>query len=128
MHPLLVAFPLGMLGASVLFDAAALALVEPIFADVARYDQGIGLVAAVIASLIAVVDLAVTPRSAEMGRIAMERAIAQGAALLLFGAALSLRTSAHAPLPSPGLLVLGALGVVPAAIAGTLATRLAARA
>ncbi|MFT3772155.1 MAG: hypothetical protein QM820_42665 [Minicystis sp.] len=128
MHPLLVAFPLGMLGASVLFDAAALALAEPVFADIGRYDQGIGLVAAAIAGAFALVDLAVVPRTAAMGRVALERAVAHGGALVLFGAALVLRTVSRAPLPSPAGLLLAALGLAPAALAASLALRLTARA
>lgn len=124
-HPLLIAFPLGMLGASVLFDAAALAFAEPVFGDVGRYDQGIGLIAAALTGAFALVDLAVTPRPAAVAQLASERALAHGGSLVLFAAAIVLRTLHRSTLPSPAGLLLAALGLGLAIWSTMLARRLA---
>lgn len=123
MHPLLVTFPLGMLGASVLFDGAALAFGEVIFADVARWDAAIGLLAAIVTGACALVDAASTPRPAREAGVARARTLAHGGSLLLFGVALALRT--RAALPSPAGVLLAGLGLALAALSASLAARLA---
>jgi len=123
-HPLLVTFPLGMLGASVLFDLAALAFGEPIFADVARWDAGIGVIAATITGACALVDAAATPRRAREARLARVRVLVHGGSLLLFGAALLLH--ARASMPSAPSVLLAAIGLALAALSASLGGRLAA--
>lgn len=121
-HPLLVTFPLGMLGASVLFDGASLALGEVIFADVARWDTAIGLLGALVTFACALVDAASTPRRVDEARVARTRALAHGGSLLLFGAALAMRTQAG--FPSPAGVLLAAIGLALAALSASLAGRL----
>jgi uncharacterized membrane protein len=123
---MLVVFPLGLLGSSVLFDLAYLATGNGRWADIAYWMIVCGVLGGVIAALFGLVDWLAIPRGTRAWSVGLAHALANSVVLALFGASWLLR--ADAP-EVPGALAIGLslLGVAVAVVGGWLGGELVNR-
>jgi len=117
-HPMLIVFPLGMLGGSVAFDIVRLATGDIAFANVAYWLLGGGLIGGVLAAAFGVWDWAAIPNGTRAKRIGLFHAISTAAGLALFAISWGLRRSSPEFLPSAGALASSFLGLVSALVGG----------
>jgi len=125
-HPMLIAFPLGLLGTSVVFDLAHLVTGSARFAEVAFWMIVAGVVSGLLAALFGVIDWLGIPRGTRAWRIGLLHGASNVVVLLVFAASAWLR--ADAP-DEPGwlALALSLFGVGLAAVAGWLGGELVNR-
>ena len=115
-HPMLVAFPIGLWVFSFVCDILFLATGGEVWATVAQYSMGGGIIGAIAAALPGCVDL-MAMKESYVKRIGMAHAVLNVGALLIFVADFSIRTSA-----GPGIVpfILSILGVVVISVSGWL--------
>jgi len=126
-HQMLVAFPLGLLGASVLFDLLAIALGQPTLALVAYYVLAGGLLAGLVAAPFGLIDWRGIPRGTRARRIGALHGGGNVLMLALFALGWWLRRDDAAWPPREALLLslLGAgISVFTAWLGGELVDRL----
>ena len=125
-HPMLVCFPLGLLGTSVVFDVAHLIADSPRFAEVAFWMIASGVPAGLLAALFGIVDWLAIPRGTRAWGIGFLHGVSNAVVLVLFAASALVRADAPAE-PGAWALALSLLGVVLAAVAGWLGGELVNR-
>jgi uncharacterized membrane protein len=115
-HPMLVAFPIGLWVFSLACDILFRATGNPVWATVAQYCMGGGIIGAIAAALPGFMDL-MAMKESDAKRIGMAHAVLNVAALLIFVAGFSVRTSA-----GPGIVpfILSILGVMVISVSGWL--------
>ncbi len=108
-HPMLVAFPLGLLITVVGFDAAFLLSNEESFAVTAFYMIIVGLSLGVLAALVGVLDWFYIKKGSRAQRVGVWHGAGNFVSLLLFAASLYLRQAApgFSPVGGAGWLSLG---------------------
>jgi len=120
-HPLVVYFPLALLGMSFVFDVLSLRL-GPAMVEAARYNVTAGLVAAAICALAGIRDyFVILPRKSAMRGLARYHGALNLLATALFAVGLMHRWRLRGALVTPPWpFVLSALGVVVLGVAGYL--------
>jgi uncharacterized membrane protein len=125
-HQMLVVFPVGLLLASVAFDALALISSSPSMVAAAYWMLAAGIVGGLVAAPFGLIDLMAVPDGTRASRIGTWHAVGNVVALCLFIASWGFRYSNE---PAPGAAVLfsiaGALVVLMTAwMGGELVSRL----
>ncbi len=111
-HPMLVAFPLGLLGTGVIFDIVYLATDRHGFEIAAAYTIGAGVIGGLLAGLFGLIDAAAIPSRTRAKRIGLLHGLGNVAALVLFAISWFLREQAVAWHPGTAALVLSFVGIV----------------
>ncbi|RZL03444.1 MAG: DUF2231 domain-containing protein [Rubrivivax sp.] len=126
-HQMLIVFPLGLLGASVLFDLAYRLLHVPVLAEVAYWTMAGGLIGGVAAAPFGLIDWMAIPQGTRAKAIGALHGGANVLVLLLFLGSWVLRQEAedHASTAATALSIGGlALSMVSAWLGGELVSRL----
>lgn len=126
-HQMLVVFPLGLLGTSVIFDLLAHGMNEPLMAVVAYYLIAAGVVAGLVAAPFGTIDWLAIPRGTRAKSVGALHAGGNVVVLLLFAGSAWLRHEAPAaPSVLAQVLSFGATGLalVTAWLGGELVDRL----
>ncbi|GAA5180011.1 DUF2231 domain-containing protein [Rugosimonospora acidiphila] len=116
-HPMLVAFPLGLLGTGVIFDIVFLITGRTGFEIAAAYTIGAGVIGGLLAALFGAIDAASIPSRTRAKRIGLLHGLGNVAALALFAISWVLREQATAWHASTLALILSFVGIV--VLAGT---------
>lgn len=126
-HQMLVVFPLGLLGASVVFDLLHRALDMPILAEVAYWTMLGGLIGGVVAAPFGTIDWLSIPKGTRAKAIGLLHGLGNVLVLLLFLASWLLRREAvdHISMAATAMALVGlALSLVTAWLGGELVDRL----
>lgn len=126
-HQMLIAFPLGLLGVSPVFDVLRFALDSELMAVVAYYMIGAGVIAALVAAPFGTVDWLAIPRSTRARRIGALHGAGNLVVAALFAASWFLRRDNPGQPPLAALLLSfagAALALVTAWLGGELVDRL----
>jgi uncharacterized membrane protein len=119
-HPMLVVFPLGLLGISVVFDILGLATGQNVWGTVAYWDIAAGLVMGLAAGLFGFLDLLGIPSGTRAARVGLMHAIFNVVVLGLFAVSFAIRTLDRSILPSALAFILSVTGLGLAVISGWL--------
>ena len=90
-HPMLIVFPLGLLGMAVVFDVIALALRTGYWSEVALWMMVAGIVSGLIAAPFGLIDWLAIPAGTRAKRIGALHGLGNVVVLLLFAASAWLR-------------------------------------
>ncbi|WP_294638006.1 DUF2231 domain-containing protein [uncultured Aquabacterium sp.] len=126
-HQMLVVFPLGLLGASVVFDILYWWLDHPIMIEVAFWTMAGGVLAGLVAAPFGVLDWLAIPKGSRARHIGRLHGLGNVIVILLFGGSWLLRSQAedHVSLTATALSLGGvALALVTAWLGGELVSRL----
>jgi uncharacterized membrane protein len=126
-HQMLIVFPLGLLGTSVVFDLLYLGLDNPAFAEVAYWMQLAGVAGALIAAPFGFIDWLGIPRGTRARRVGAIHGGGNLVVAVLFLASVWMRSDQLAPPPDAAYVCsfLGvALSLVTAWLGGELVDRL----
>jgi uncharacterized membrane protein len=126
-HPMLVVFPLGLLGTAVIFDILYLATDRTGFQIAAAYTIAAGVIGGVIAALFGLVDLSGVPAGSRAKRVGVVHGALNLLAVALFAASWLQRVGTGNWHPTAGALVCSFAGIVIAAISGWLGGELVER-
>ena len=110
-HPMLIVFPLGLLGAAVIFDIIYLISDNPHWAVAAYYMIGAGIVGGLAAALFGWLDWLKIPAGTRARRIGLWHGVGNVAVLLLFILSWVLR-GGQPEVPPTGAIVAGLSGVM----------------
>src|SRR5215204_6036090 len=110
-HPMLIVFPLGLLGTAVVFDIIYLVSSNPQWAVAAYYMIGAGVVGGLAAALFGWLDWLGIPAGTRAKRIGLWHGVGNLVVVLLFVLSWWLRRDNPGE-PSTGAIVAGLLGVV----------------
>jgi uncharacterized membrane protein len=125
-HPMLIVFPLGLLGMAVIFDLLALTLGNGYWAEIAYWMMAAGVVTGLIAAPFGFVDWLAIPAGTRAKRIGALHGVGNVVVVLLFAGSWWLRGDAPgAPTMLP--LTLGFAGLALALITGWLGGELVDR-
>jgi uncharacterized membrane protein len=126
-HPLLVTFPLGLFGVSVVLDVIGAVTEEPIWGFIATWNIVAGIATGLIAGIFGLLDLAEIPARTRAATVGIVHAILNTSMLGLFGASLAVRALSGSPLPPTAAVLLSASGLALAGIAGWLGSAMIRR-
>lgn len=132
-HQMLIVFPLGLLGASVVFDVLFLVTERATLADAAFWMIVAGLVGGLIAAPFGLIDWLAIPAGTRAKRIGLYHAITNLGVMALFLVSAIVRGDAHAigtssvHEPGPAAVILSLMGVGLALIGGWLGGELVDR-
>ncbi len=126
-HPMLVVFPLGLLAASLGFDAGYLATNNTEFAVVSFWCIGAGILGGLLAALFGAIDWWAIPSNTRAKAIATWHGVGNVIVLLLFAWSWWLRYHTPGYLPSTTAVALSCIGVALALITGWLGAELVDR-
>ena len=116
LHPILIPFPLGLLGMAVVFDLLGALLKRPALGEAAHPMIAAGVVTGVQAGLVGAVDSAALPAASRAKRVATQHGLGNLGVLLLFSLAWWLRRE------RPGTVSPLALGLELAGAGGATVT------
>ena len=125
-HPMLIPFPLGLLGTSVAFDVVHLITGNGRWADVAFWMVAAGIVGGLAAAPFGTIDWLATPSQTRAKAIGAVHGLGNVAVLLLFGLSWLLRYGEPTD-PSAFAIVLSFAGVALAVVTGWLGGELVER-
>jgi uncharacterized membrane protein len=125
-HPMLVAFPIGLLLTAVIFDIIYLVSDEPRWAEVSWYMIAAGVVGGLAAAVPGLIDWLAIPRDTRAKRIGLLHALGNVIVLALFTVSWLLRRDAPSTPPSEAILA-GVLGAGIMAVTGWLGGELVDR-
>lgn len=94
-HPMLVMFPVALLGTAVGFDLVDVLGGPELLGEVAYWNLTVGLVGGLLAAVAGSVDLLALPTGTRAKRVALTHALANVAVILLFGAVWAVRLNAE---------------------------------
>jgi uncharacterized membrane protein len=125
-HTMLIVFPLGLLGTSLVFDVIHLATENGRWADVAFWMIASGIIGGLVAALFGAIDLLAIPRGTRARRIGTWHGVGNVVVVLLFATSWLMRRDAPA---DPGVLpiVLSAAGLLLGVITGWMGGELVGR-
>jgi len=92
-HPILIVFPLGLLGTAAIFDAIYLATLNRTWSTVSFWMIVAGLIGGLIAALFGLIDWLNIPQNTRAKSVGLYHAIVMDVALILFAVGLYLRWS-----------------------------------
>ena len=119
-HPMLVAFPIGLLVTAAGFDVAYLARGSEELARVSYWMIATGIAGGLAAAIFGVRDWLAIPDVSRAKRIGLRHGIASLTAILLFGASWMMRNDDPMRLPSMTALACSFLGLATLAVTGWL--------
>ena len=126
-HQMLIVFPLGLLGMSVVFDLVYMGADDLVFSVVAFWMMIAGIAGGLLAAPFGLIDWSAIPRGTRAKRVGAVHGLGNVVVLLLFVASAVLRDGAEAPPPSSAYLcsfVGVLLSLVTAWLGGELVDRL----
>src|SRR3982751_1419499 len=126
-HPMLIVFPLGLLGASLGFDVGYLKTGNPEFAIVSYWAISAGIIGGLLAAIFGVADWWAIPSNTRAKAIGLWHGVGNVAVVLLFIGSWMLRYSAPGYIPQNSAVLLSGLGVALAVITGWLGGELVDR-
>ncbi|HEV7906071.1 MAG TPA: DUF2231 domain-containing protein [Pyrinomonadaceae bacterium] len=127
-HPILIVFPLGLLGGSVIFDIMYLVSGTDMFSFVAYWLIAVGIVSGVVAAVPGFVDWFAIPKGTRAKSVGLIHGIGNDVVLVLFALSWWLRYD-NRPfhVPSTAALVLSFAGLALAMVTGWLGGELVER-
>ena len=126
-HPMLVVFPLGLLGTAVIFDILYLITDRTGYQIASAYTIAAGVIGGVIAALFGLADLSAVPAGSRAKRVGAVHGGLNLVAVALFAVSWLLRVGAGNWKPSTAALICSFAGIVLAAVAGWLGGELVER-
>jgi len=127
LHPIIVTIPIGTWLASVVFDIVALCGVEPrAFALTSQWLIAIGVIGAVMAACVGLIDLSGIPARTRAKRTGLLHLTFNTIALILFVVSFIVR-AVEGPHPSVAGFVLSVVGLIVVGVSGFLGGELAYR-
>jgi uncharacterized membrane protein len=127
LHPMLIAFPFGLLATAVVFDVIFLVTDNPIWTQAAFYMIGAGVVTGLAAAVPGAVDWLAIPRRTRAKRIGLIHGVGNVVVVALFAFSWYLRRNNPAAPPTEAVvagLLGGAIAVVTGWLGGELVDRL----
>jgi len=125
-HPMLIVFPLGLLGMGVIFDIIYLISHNSRWTEVAYYDIGAGIITGLLAAVFGFIDWYAIPQGTRAKRIGLLHGVGNVVVVTLFLVSWLLRRPDPAA-PPQGAIVLGFIGLALALITGWLGGELVDR-
>jgi uncharacterized membrane protein len=125
-HPMLIVFPLGLLGMAVIFDIIYLVSHNSGWTVVAYYNIGAGIIGGLLAAVFGLIDWLAIPQGTRAKRIGLLHGLGNVVVVALFALSWLLRRTAPA-IPPSSALVLGFVGLLLALITGWLGGELVDR-
>jgi uncharacterized membrane protein len=125
-HPMLIVFPLGLLGMAVIFDIIALVLGQGYWSEISYWMIAAGVVTGLIAAPFGAIDWWAIPSGTRAKRIGLVHGAGNVAVVLMFAASWWLRRAAPS-MPDMLPLALGFVGFVMALGTGWLGGELVDR-
>jgi uncharacterized membrane protein len=125
-HPMLVAFPLGLLTTAVIFDLMFLVSGNPVWTLVSYYMIGAGIIGGLAAALFGWLDWFAIPGGTRAQRIGLWHGLGNVVVLALFGLSWVLRRE-NPVLPPTAAIIAGLMGLVLMAITAWLGGELVDR-
>jgi len=125
-HPMLIVFPLGLLGMAVIFDIIYLISRNSRWTEVAYYNIGAGVICGLLAAVFGLVDWLAIPQGTRAKRIGLLHGAGNVVVVVLFAASWWLRRPAP-DAPPQAAVVLGIVGLLLALITGWLGGELVDR-
>jgi uncharacterized membrane protein len=119
-HQMLVVFPLGLLAASVGFDAGYFVTSNPEFPTVAFWLVGAGIIGGLLAAVFGAIDWWAIPRNTRAKSIGLWHGVGNVLVVLLFAISWWVRNGATGYVPSGGAVMASCLGVLLALFTGWL--------
>jgi uncharacterized membrane protein len=128
-HPIMVTVPIGAWVASFVFDIASLTVAEPEpFTFGSRWLIGIGVVGAVVAAVLGLLDFLTIPRKTAARRTGLTHAALNVAVVVLFAVSFAMRLGQPADVPVDAtLVVLSVVALAALGASGWLGGKLAYR-
>ncbi len=126
-HPMLVAFPIGLLTMVPVFDIARFATHDPMFGDVSFWMLTCGAAGALLAALPGLVDFLGIPGGTRAQRVALTHLVVNLTAALLFIASWLIRLTVGIPVIGVAAFVVGLAGLCALAVGGWLGGELVER-
>jgi uncharacterized membrane protein len=127
-HPMLVVLPLALFAVAVVFDVVYLLTGDPVFAQIAFWNIGVGIVGGLLAALAGVVDWLAIPKDTRAKRLGAWHGLGNLVIVFLFAASWLLRLGEPAYgsniLPVVPAVVAVGLALVTAWLGGELVYRL----
>ena len=118
LHPMLIVFPLGLLGTSLAWDLAYLATRDPMWAQIAFWTIIAGVIGAVLAAIPGFVDWMGIPDHTRAKRIGIYHLVMNVIVLFLFIITAAARYTHGYTAPTLGMMVIGWIGIVVAIVSG----------
>jgi uncharacterized membrane protein len=125
-HPMLIVFPLGLLGMAVIFDIIYLVTNNSTWTQVAYYNIGAGIITGLLAAIFGFIDWLAIPQRTRAKRIGLVHGLGNVVVVALFAVSWLLRRPNPAA-PSTQAVVAGLVGLVLALITGWLGGELVDR-
>jgi uncharacterized membrane protein len=125
-HPMLIVFPLGLLGMAVIFDVIGLVMANGYWSEISYWMIAAGVVMGLVAAPFGLIDWMAIPKGTRAKRIGAIHGIGNVIVVLLFGASWLLRVDAPQA-PETITLVLGFAGLALALVTGWLGGELVDR-
>lgn len=125
-HPMLIVFPLGLLGMAVIFDLFAIALDRGYWSEIAYWMMAAGVVTGLLAAPFGAIDWWAIPRATRAKRIGLIHGLGNVAVVLMFAWSWLLR-SGEPQAPGAFALVLSFAGLTLALVTGWLGGELVDR-
>ena len=125
-HPMLIVFPLGLLGMGVIFDIIYLVSKNSRWTEVAFYNIGAGIITGLLAAVFGFIDWYAIPRGTRAKRIGLLHGVGNVVVVVLFVVSWLLRRPSPAA-PPDGAIVLGFIGLALALVTGWLGGELVER-
>lgn len=125
-HPMLVGFPIGMLGGSVVFDVVYLITGEGRWADISFWMMGAGVIAGLMAAPFGTIDWLEIPVATRAKRVGLLHGVAAVVSVALFAASWFFRFETP-EIPGQTAIGLSIAGLILLSIAGWLGGELVFR-
>jgi len=118
LHPMLIAFPLGLLGTSVVWDICALATARPLWGMIAYWTITAGIISGLVAAIPGFIDWLYIPKGTRARAVGVYHMLLNVTVLILFAISLVMRHAAPGGYAQAGFLHMlpGWIGVVLAVI------------
>jgi uncharacterized membrane protein len=125
-HPMLVAFPLGLMGTAAIFDGIQRATGNEDWSKAAHYMMGAGLVSGAAAAVPGLIDYLAIPDQTRAKKVGLFHGLGNAAVLGMFAASWAMRRENPAR-PSGGAMALSFCGMALSVVTGWLGGELVDR-
>jgi uncharacterized membrane protein len=117
-HPILIVFPLGLLGTAVIFDIIHMIWGNPVFATAAYWMMAAGLIGGLVAAPFGLIDWLAIPANTRAKSVGVIHAVVNVVALVLFAVSWFMRYSANEQRPTTAASIFSIAGLVFALVGG----------